>query len=195
MQHERRCSGRPRTWCSIGESTGSASTRWPAARGWPRRPSTDTSPAPRSSSSRRWTGPWRHPPRPTRGRSARISSSTSPACVPRFADVPLRNLFFEIYTASARDPELRELQHTLMRGRAGPTMTIFENARARGELPRGPRLPHHGRDRPGAVHRPIDVPARDARRRRPRSPGRPAPRRPVGVRARLARPAPMNRKS
>ena len=54
---------------------------------------------------------------------------------PTFADVPLRNLFFEIYTASARDPELRELQHTLMRGRAGPTMTIFENARARGELP------------------------------------------------------------
>jgi AcrR family transcriptional regulator len=54
---------------------------------------------------------------------------------PTFADVPLRNLFFEIYTASARDPELRALQHTLMRGRAGPTRTIFENARARGELP------------------------------------------------------------
>jgi AcrR family transcriptional regulator len=54
---------------------------------------------------------------------------------PMFADVALRNLFFEIYTASTRDPELRALQHKLMRGRTGPTLTIFENARARGELP------------------------------------------------------------
>jgi AcrR family transcriptional regulator len=53
---------------------------------------------------------------------------------PGFADVTLRNLFFDIYSASARDPELRALQQALMRGRAGPTMAIFENARARGEL-------------------------------------------------------------
>lgn len=54
---------------------------------------------------------------------------------PTFADVSLRNLFFEIYTAGARDPELRELQRALMRRRVGPTMAIFESARARGELP------------------------------------------------------------
>jgi AcrR family transcriptional regulator len=53
---------------------------------------------------------------------------------PGFADVALRTLFFEIYAASARDPELRVLQQTLMRARAEPTRAIFDNARARGEL-------------------------------------------------------------
>ena len=53
---------------------------------------------------------------------------------PGFADVTARNLFFEIYVAAARDPELRILHETLMRARAGPTRAIFDNARARGEL-------------------------------------------------------------
>jgi AcrR family transcriptional regulator len=53
---------------------------------------------------------------------------------PGFADIKLRNLFFEIYSASTRDPELRALQHSLMQGRAGPTKAIFDNACARGEL-------------------------------------------------------------
>ena len=53
---------------------------------------------------------------------------------PGFADATLRRLFFEIYSASARDPELRALQQTLMQARAGPTRAIFDHARARGEL-------------------------------------------------------------
>jgi AcrR family transcriptional regulator len=53
---------------------------------------------------------------------------------PTFADVTSRNLFFEIYVAAQRDPELRVLQQSLLRGRVGPTMAIFEHARARGEL-------------------------------------------------------------
>jgi AcrR family transcriptional regulator len=53
---------------------------------------------------------------------------------PGFADATSRRLFFEIYSASARDAELRELQQTLMRARAGPTKAIFDNAQARGEL-------------------------------------------------------------
>ena len=53
---------------------------------------------------------------------------------PGFADVTARNLFFEIYSASARDPELQVLQRTLMRARQGPTRAIFDNARTRGEL-------------------------------------------------------------
>lgn len=53
---------------------------------------------------------------------------------PMFADDTLRILFFEIYVAAARDAELRELRRALLAGRTGPTMAIFENARARGEL-------------------------------------------------------------
>lgn len=53
---------------------------------------------------------------------------------PTFADVRLRTLFFEIYVASARDPELQKLHQSLMQARAGPTKAIFDNARARGEL-------------------------------------------------------------
>jgi AcrR family transcriptional regulator len=53
---------------------------------------------------------------------------------PAFADITLRNLFFEIYAASARDPELRDLHKSLMRARAGPTRAIFDHARLRGEL-------------------------------------------------------------
>ena len=53
---------------------------------------------------------------------------------PTFADVGLRNLFFEIYVAGARDPEVRALQQNLIRGRSGPTMAIFDHGRARGEI-------------------------------------------------------------
>ncbi len=53
---------------------------------------------------------------------------------PLFVSDQLRTLFFEIYAAAMRDPELREMQRALIAGRAGPTMAIYENARARGEL-------------------------------------------------------------
>src|SRR5262245_58099564 len=45
---------------------------------------------------------------------------------PLFADVTLRNLFFEVFVAAARDPELRKLHETLMRARAGPTRAMFD---------------------------------------------------------------------
>jgi AcrR family transcriptional regulator len=54
---------------------------------------------------------------------------------PTFANATLRTLFFEIYAAAARDPELRALHASLMRARTGPTRAIFDHARARGELP------------------------------------------------------------
>jgi AcrR family transcriptional regulator len=53
---------------------------------------------------------------------------------PTFADAGLRTAFFEIYAAAARDPDLRRLHQSLMRARSGPTRTIFDNARARGEI-------------------------------------------------------------
>jgi AcrR family transcriptional regulator len=53
---------------------------------------------------------------------------------PTFADARVRTLFFEIYSAAARDPELRELHQSLMLRRAGPTTAIFDHARSRGEL-------------------------------------------------------------
>lgn len=53
---------------------------------------------------------------------------------PTFADVGLRTLFFEIYAAAARDPDLRDQYAALMGARAGPTTAIFEHAHARGEL-------------------------------------------------------------
>lgn len=56
---------------------------------------------------------------------------------PLFVDARLRTLYFEIYAASTRDPELRELQRALMAERTGPTMAIFEQARAREELAPG----------------------------------------------------------
>jgi AcrR family transcriptional regulator len=53
---------------------------------------------------------------------------------PNFADMSLRTVYFEIYAAAARDPDLRGLQQSLMRRRSGPTKTMFDNARARGEI-------------------------------------------------------------
>lgn len=51
-----------------------------------------------------------------------------------FADDALRTVFFEVFTAAARDPELHERRESLMQARTGPTRTIYDNARARGEL-------------------------------------------------------------
>jgi AcrR family transcriptional regulator len=56
---------------------------------------------------------------------------------PHFADRRLRTLFFELFIAAERDPELRRLGDDLLRARAAPTSAIFEQARARGELPAG----------------------------------------------------------
>ncbi len=51
-----------------------------------------------------------------------------------FADAALRTVFFEIYVAAARDPELRGLYQSLLRARTGPTLAIYEKGRARGEI-------------------------------------------------------------
>ncbi|CAN5595083.1 hypothetical protein BH18ACT1_BH18ACT1_00180 [soil metagenome] len=51
---------------------------------------------------------------------------------PHFADRRLRTLFFELFIAADRDPELRRLSDELLRARAAPTSAIFDNARARG---------------------------------------------------------------
>jgi AcrR family transcriptional regulator len=56
------------------------------------------------------------------------------AVLPGFADQALRTLFFEVLTASTRDPELAKLRRALLAGRTGPTRAIYDNARARGEL-------------------------------------------------------------
>ena len=97
---------------------------------------------------------------------------------PTFADVALRNLFFEIYSASARDPELRAAPaHVDARACGTDQGDLRQRSRTRRAVAR-PRLPHDARDRPRPVHRPIDVPARDAGRRRPRRVGRPHARRP-----------------
>jgi AcrR family transcriptional regulator len=53
---------------------------------------------------------------------------------PGFADLNLRTVFFEIFVAAARDPELRELHQALLLARSGPTLAIYEHARDRGEL-------------------------------------------------------------
>lgn len=53
---------------------------------------------------------------------------------PLFADRTLRTVFFEIYVAGWRDPELGALAVSLLRGRAGPTRSIYERASDRGEL-------------------------------------------------------------
>lgn len=51
-----------------------------------------------------------------------------------FADAALRTVFFEIYVAAARDPELRSLYQSLLRARIVPTLTIYDNGRARHEI-------------------------------------------------------------
>lgn len=54
-----------------------------------------------------------------------------------FVDPQLRTLHFEIYAATTRDPELRDLHQSLMAGRSGPTRAIFDHALARDELRSG----------------------------------------------------------
>lgn len=56
---------------------------------------------------------------------------------PTFADDALRTVFFEIFTAAARDPDLHTLHDALLRARSAPTRTIFDNARSRSELAPG----------------------------------------------------------
>jgi AcrR family transcriptional regulator len=53
---------------------------------------------------------------------------------PTFADAGLRTVFFEIHVAASRDADLGRRLHRLLRDRAGPTRTIHEHARRRGEL-------------------------------------------------------------
>jgi AcrR family transcriptional regulator len=53
---------------------------------------------------------------------------------PLFGDTTIRSLYFEIFVAGWRDPELAALQQAMMRARTGPTMAIYEHARERGEL-------------------------------------------------------------
>jgi AcrR family transcriptional regulator len=56
---------------------------------------------------------------------------------PHFADRRLRTLFFELFIAAERDPELQRLSGELLSSRAAPTSAIYEHARARGELGAG----------------------------------------------------------
>ncbi len=53
---------------------------------------------------------------------------------PIFADPDIRALFYDLWSAGARDPELDRLQKAMMAGRAGPTATIYERGIARGEI-------------------------------------------------------------
>jgi AcrR family transcriptional regulator len=53
---------------------------------------------------------------------------------PLFADPTLRTVFFEVFVAGWRDPELGALAASLLRGRTGPTRAIYEHANARSEL-------------------------------------------------------------
>lgn len=74
------------------------------------------------------------PPTPNTGSLRKDLLEYLASVRPTFADARVRTLFFEIYSASARDPELRVLHQSLMLKRAGPTTAIFDHARARGEL-------------------------------------------------------------
>ena len=77
------------------------------------------------------------PPLPDEGtlRSDLVAYLTSVR--PLFVDPRLRTLYFEIYAASTRDPELRELQAAMLARRAGPTRALFDHALARDELAPG----------------------------------------------------------
>ncbi len=54
--------------------------------------------------------------------------------LPIFADTAVRALFFDLWSAGTRDPELDRLQKEMMAGRAGPTMTIYRRGIERGEI-------------------------------------------------------------
>ncbi len=54
--------------------------------------------------------------------------------VPIFADQQIRALFLDILAEASRDPELLELQQTMMDSRAGPTRAIFDRGQERGEI-------------------------------------------------------------
>ncbi len=53
---------------------------------------------------------------------------------PIFADPTVRKIMADVQSAALRDKELRTLQTKMLAGRAGPTLTIYERARERGEL-------------------------------------------------------------
>lgn len=54
--------------------------------------------------------------------------------VPIFADQQIRALFLDILAEASRDPELLELQQSMMKSRAGPTRAIFDRGQERGEI-------------------------------------------------------------
>jgi len=54
--------------------------------------------------------------------------------LPMFQDDDLRALSLDVMAAATRDPELQELQRANVRARTGPLSTIFERAKARGEI-------------------------------------------------------------
>lgn len=54
--------------------------------------------------------------------------------VPIFADHQIRALFLDILAEASRDPELLELQQSMMKSRAGPTRAIFDRGQERGEI-------------------------------------------------------------
>lgn len=54
--------------------------------------------------------------------------------LPIFADERIRAITFEIYASAIRNPELRGIFGSMMARRAGPTIAIFRNGQARGEI-------------------------------------------------------------
>ena len=56
------------------------------------------------------------------------------AILPMFQNEELRAHSLDLMAAAARDPELQALQRANVRARIGPLSTIFERAKARGEI-------------------------------------------------------------
>ena len=54
--------------------------------------------------------------------------------LPIFADRAIRAVFFDVWSAATRDPELDHLQRMMMAGRAAPTAAIINRAKERGEI-------------------------------------------------------------
>lgn len=57
-----------------------------------------------------------------------------PSVLPIFADTAVRAVFFDLWSAGVRDPELEDRQRQMLAGRAGPTLAIYHHARQRGEI-------------------------------------------------------------
>jgi AcrR family transcriptional regulator len=74
------------------------------------------------------------PPIPDTGSLAGDLRAYLVSVTPLFADPTLRTVFFEVFVAGWRDPELGALAASLLRGRTGPTRAIYEHATARSEL-------------------------------------------------------------